>query len=1086
MADVTQQVLIEFISSTEGLAPAVDQLEKLGTIDKATAAAFKATNAELKAREATLKATAIATKNATDSTKKSIADVDAAVKNLTNDFTQGFNEGVIEALKEAGVSVEEFQAAMAKMQQSGKGVAQLEQEVAALTSQLEALKKSSQGGGTEIESLTAQLAEQQKQLTELQAAYEKLKKGQDDATDKDGNARKRLKEIIKDLERMRATGENATDPERYKALTDEAGRLRSAFGDVADEIDRAGSNTGAFDSLLQLGGGITGAFAAAQGAVGLFADESEELQEVLLRVNSAMAILQGFQQVQALYAARATVAIGLQAAATNTLSVAQQAYNFVVGQSIGLMRVLRIAFAATIVGALILGFIELTKWLTQTSRQIKQLVRDMQEINAEFENGVRVLDAYSETIRRNSNEDIATLEANNILASEISKQRINDAQLELQAVLELEKERRAQFELSKKALIEFNRLREEGDAIVTRDGFKKLEEEHLKYVQVFEELEKRRLNAAAEIRTQQVAREKQLNEEALQAQISTTERAILLSREGSRAQLELQQKLVRDKLALDLGTQALTEAQRLQLIEQSNRDQLELRLAFNRRAIELEIRNIEDRLKSAEAGSADELSLRIELVRKQAAAELSTTKLSEAEKSAIRQEAINEQIRMELAFAAEQRRIAIERAQQVRADIIQAAIARNAADLALAEQGSEERLHLEIVNIELAASEARRVAGQNALEINRINAEAQAQILALKRQFAESAVEYEIRLEVAKNGRLVRSFQRVLSDERSTFSQRVQAINELFLIEVNAIDRRKQALRDLYAANLITQKEYNVQYAELEDERARISEETEQQILNSTKERTRAQVQAGIELSSQLVGVLDSVFQNQANTEQARIEQQRRNIDELREAGAITEKEADARRRKLEIEERQAQQRQAQRDKQIAVFRALLAIPSAFLQGAAQGGPILGAIYAAIAAAQAAIIISQPIPKFGKGKKNNYEGLAEVGETGSELIESNGQMYIAPKRTIVWLGSRDKVYNPKETVAMLEKPGLRAARLPEEMGVQLQSGVQFDYDKLGQAIAKNQKEVSLNIDGYKQFIINGHSFTTYLNARRGY
>lgn len=1056
MADVTQQVLIEFTSSTEGLAPAVDQLERLGQIDKATAAAFKATNAELKAREATLKATATSTKAATDSTKKSIADVDAAVKNLTNDFTQGFNEGVIEALNEAGVSLDEFQAAMAKLQQSGKGVAQLEQEVAALTSQIDALKKGSQSGGAEVESLTAQLAEQQKQLTELQAAYEKLKKGQEENSDAGNTLRARLKEITAELGLMKINGEAATDPEKYAALTTEAGKLQSALGDVNQEIARAGSSTGGFDSLLQVTQGVAGGFAVAQGTAALFGDESEELQEVLLRVNASMAVLQGFQQLQAVYAARVAIARGLEAAATGVAAAATTAYNFVVGASIGLMKAFRIALAATGIGLLVIALIELVSWLSDSAEELENL-------NNELEHSKTLIEANTAAINTLSDGEVVRAEAANALESEIL--RLRGLQVSQQKVL----------------------LTGERDRLLSlRSTFKTNAEGYKELTDRIRDLDKEINAVNTSAFNNEISRTRKLLEESLNSQVATTERAILIAGEGTKAQLALQQKLVRDKLQLELQTQSLTEAQRLQIIEQSNRDQLELRLAFNKRSIDLEIRNIQDRLKSVEEGSVDELRLRTELLRKQAASELSTTKLSEAEKSAIRQDAINEQIRMELAFAAEQRRIAIERAQQVRADIIQAAITRNATELALAEQGSEERLHLEIVNIELAASEARRVAGQNALEINRINAQAQEQILALKRQFAEAAVEYEIRLEVAKNGRLVRSFQRVLSDERSTFQERVRAVNELFLIEANAIDRRKQALRDMYAANLISQQDYIVKYAELEDERARISEETEQQILDATRARTARQIQTSIELSGQLVGVLDSVFQNQTATEQSRLEEQRRNIDELRETGAITEKEAIARRKKLEIEERQAQQRQAQREKQIAVFRALLAIPSAFLQGTAQGGPILGAIYAAIAAAQAAIVISQPIPKFGKGKKNNYQGLAEVGETGSELIESNGQMYVAPKRTIVWLGSRDKVYNPKETAAMLEKPGLRAARLPEGMGMEVQPGVQFDYERLGKEIAKNQKDVSLNIDGYKQFVINGHSFTTYLNARRGY
>ncbi len=64
-------------------------------------------------------------------------------------------------------------------------------------------------------------------------------------------------------------------------------------------------------------------------------------------------------------------------------------------------------------------------------------------------------------------------------------------------------------------------------------------------------------------------------------------------------------------------------------------------------------------------------------------------------------------------------------------------------------------------------------------------------------------------------------------------------------------------------------------------------------------------------------------------------------------------------------------------------------------------------------------------PNSEKGKKDAYEGPGVVGEAGAELIEKDGQLYVAPKKTIVWLGAKDKVFNPQETIRMMEKPGLQ-------------------------------------------------------------
>jgi len=996
MADVAQNVIINFESNVDGLAPAVDQLERLGQIDKATAATFKATNAEINKRTAVIKANASTTQQAANTTKKSIQDVDTAVKKLSDDFVKGFEEGVADALKEAGVSAEEF---------------------------AEALKK----GGTEVDKVNESIAS-------------------------------RLKTINNELKEMRLNGEEATNPERYNALTKEAGSLRSAISDVNTEVQRAASSTKGFDSLIDVAQGAAGAFALAEGGAALFGKKSEDLQEVLVRVSGAMAILQGFQQLQELYSKRIAIALGLETVATTVQTAATTAFNFVVGTSTGLLKAFRIALASTGIGLLILGVAALVSYLTKEEKVTEDVNKAIERNTLLIEGNIKALQDRREISLANAGLDAK-------LETEISQIRA-DNNLAQQRALE-----------AGIKLLETQRQ------VVTRSLGAQSEE----YKKLTAEINKNRdsLNDIALAQTlEAIEREKQRVREALEGQIAITEAGIINAGEGSAAQLELQKKLVRDKQALELATQQLTEEQRLLIIAQGQRDQLELTLAFRKRQIDLDIKVIQDRLNLVEQGSNAELQLRRELLAKQAASELATTKLSEAERAQVREQSAREQVALELAFAAEQRRISIENAQIVRRDFLQVAIDRNATEIALLKDNNEEKLRLQLVSLELAASEERRIAGNNAIEINRINAETEQKKLALRLQFAQAAFDFEQRIEAARNGANVRAQQNILSGERSTFKQRVNAIIELTRIDAEAIDRRKQALRDQYKQGLISQEEYNVQYAELEDQRAAISEETEKRILEMTRARTIAQVQTSIEVAGQVIGVLDSLFQAQSDREKQRVDEQKARVDELLESGAITEKEANRRRKQLEIEEKQAQQRAAQRDKQIAVFRALLAIPSAFLQGLAQGGPILGAIYAAIAGIQAAIVIARPVPKFGKGKKNNYAGPAEVGETGAELIEQDGQMYIAPKSTLVWLGKKDKVYNPKETAAMLEKGNIRPARLPQT-ATTTTTGISFDYERLGEVI-KRGGGVNLNIDGYKQFVLRGQAFTTYLNSRRGF
>jgi hypothetical protein len=74
--------------------------------------------------------------------------------------------------------------------------------------------------------------------------------------------------------------------------------MKDTAGDLANQTKILGSDTRALDTAMQglsLGVGI---FASLQGASALFGGENEKVQQALLKVNGAMAVLQGLQQIQ--------------------------------------------------------------------------------------------------------------------------------------------------------------------------------------------------------------------------------------------------------------------------------------------------------------------------------------------------------------------------------------------------------------------------------------------------------------------------------------------------------------------------------------------------------------------------------------------------------------------------------------------------------------------------------------------------------------------------------------------------------------------------------------------------------------------
>lgn len=104
-----------------------------------------------------------------------------------------------------------------------------------------------------------------------------------------------LREITNELAEMESAGLRGTDA--YNKLQAEAGRLTDALGDVRQQAKVLGDDNAGFQGVISAVSGVAGAFSAAQGAIGLFAGENENLQKIMVKVQSLMAITIGLQQV---------------------------------------------------------------------------------------------------------------------------------------------------------------------------------------------------------------------------------------------------------------------------------------------------------------------------------------------------------------------------------------------------------------------------------------------------------------------------------------------------------------------------------------------------------------------------------------------------------------------------------------------------------------------------------------------------------------------------------------------------------------------------------------------------------------------
>lgn len=929
----TQQVIIEFIVNDSQLTTAIDTLEKTGQIDGQLASNFKQTTAEINKQATAIKSGS----SVVGQLKKQFTDLTQMASKLGGSFEQGFAHGVIDALKEAGVSLEEFIDALAS-------------------------------GQTEVANSTESL-------------------------------RSRLKTLTQQLAQLKLSGEDNT--EQFRALVTEAGRIKDAMADAGAEIKNVASDTRTFDNLLGTAQAVAGGFSIAQSATALFGDESEDLQKTLLKVNAAMGLLQGLQTVgNALQKEGAVVQLlsnkqRLIANAQLAIENGLQSSSIVVRLgAAAAQRVLNAAMAANpillFISALILVVSALAAFITSSKKAEIQTG----ELNAAVEAATEGFENYAEQVKLNTEKITSELEKNGALQSKI-----------------LEAQQKAEADINQKRSEEIARLRK--FLTTSRDA----DEEAIKAANArLAQLNKERNEADVKSEVEKNNLLKQLRQEDIKSQIASVETALLSAEEGSKKQLELQKRLITLQSTEALNAAGLTEAEKTAIIAKAQKDRQEKDIEFNKREIDRQLKTIAAKLINVRAGTDEEFRLKIEQLRLQAQSELQSAKLSAAERKAIKENEFQEEVKLTREHNA-----------LIRKEAIEAQISRNNAELSNIKTSADDKLLLTVANIDLAAALEVDAAEKNAAKIKEINAKRDADTIAARRTSLEQQAQMELDLLNANQAAHLRSLERIAGDERKSTQVRITAIREAAKIELDTVQKKEDTLKEELDQRLISEEEFNVKYAQLQDEKKKIVENAEAGITATTKRENelRKQVlQQALTAVQDIFGGLNDLLSEQ---DSQRIANQKEQVNALLEAGAITEKEATARNKRIDAEERKFKREAAQRDKALAIFNAVINTAQAITQALTVPPPfgqILAGIIGALGAAQIAFISAKPIPKFRTGKKNKYQGPGEIGEAGAELFQHNGEIYLAKSKSIVWLGKDDKVFNPEETNKMLKNSSM--------------------------------------------------------------
>lgn len=150
------------------------------------------------------------------------------------------------------------------------------------------------------------LDEQRTRLNGAQGEYNKLADEVQKNNDRTTSFRMQLRKLTQEMAMQEAQarqtgGESAVYALRatdaFKQMQLQAARLTDAMADAQAQARILSHDNAGLQGVISAASGVAGAFSAAQGAVGLFSDENEELQKIMVKVQSVMAVTMGLQQV---------------------------------------------------------------------------------------------------------------------------------------------------------------------------------------------------------------------------------------------------------------------------------------------------------------------------------------------------------------------------------------------------------------------------------------------------------------------------------------------------------------------------------------------------------------------------------------------------------------------------------------------------------------------------------------------------------------------------------------------------------------------------------------------------------------------
>lgn len=915
-----------------------------------------------------------------------------------------------------------------ELEQQMRNLAKAEQDdIAAVKARIAAGKEDAAELQEVIKYHKERQAALQREITTNEKSIASLKKSVSAYNAMNGAGNKlamQIRTIREQLAQMEMSGD--TSSQAFIDMSIQAAKLQDQMGDTARQIQILASDTKNLDAAMSVGSGVAGAFNVATSAAALLGGESEELQQAFLKVQAAMAILNGVQQVantlnkdsvanvvlrtamQKLFnkAKQQETAQTIKAtAASGADAVAKGAQTAATGAATTATWSLNAALLANPVMLIVAGIAALAAGLAVFIGRSKKAKEEQRDFNGTMERTKELLkdtkDASDYASRLAEAEGKTWQEVAKIEENGLMKQR----------------------NIAVRAYNDMVRKKNAANGKISEEEQKLLDEMREQWQQYDEDIAKHR----QDVHIREVAEQTKRNEEKLQQQRDYAQRRREEIKDAEKQLADVRIALMDDGAKKEIAKINIDFDRKIEAIKGNSAAEIALRTALEKqrqKAIakvndDIAAQEREQARQLADARYANDLAL---------AESFGGEYLYETKK-----EVLQKQAELEISAITES-----EKNEQMRAEKIMAVNNKLIADLKALER-------------EHAAS-----------EVN------------------DARMAAEIRVKEAENAAIA-----ILNNENSTDEQIKAARETLANHDMNLRDIRMQEIESQYERGLITEQQF--QDAKLDIEREALDAEAEMiaERTAQTQELVNNIMSFVADMASEIFGAISDHIQQELDDLDELYTTDAEEAKENSKKKYLSEKEMED--KKLELKRKAAAVEKAEAafniamNTAMAIMRIWADVPKVDFGATTIA---MTAMAAALGATQLAMVLAKPLPKYAEGRKRGKGEYAMVGERGAELMYIPDNASIVPHHHLTRPEKWGDYNVPMPYVPAqpnIEREIMRYA-------IMQQVGFNPDYDRFGRAVAEHiiipeQKAVYVNVDRSGIGVTEGGDTHHYLNRK---